>query len=284
MHDTIFLKIIFIISLFRSISTLDLLDQEFYSTKPYIHAHTNQVLEAKRLDEQASLFDPHIFSIIRDNKINEVKPILELGCGTCSHTKTIRSIFKQAEIIGIDIDEKQLSLCRKDLSNHRLVHSSIVSLPFRDNSASAAILIHVLEHLKNSKAIAALAEARRVLSKDGIIIGFEVMMSSLSMQGLPQTKKFVDFMIKEQAKYGNANYGEFENSLANALIAGFTKDQVEYQEKMIKFNDCGRYVIDLLETAKDLIPVDFEEVRYELLDCNRELSLTFGVVWIRNFH
>ncbi len=252
-------------------------NDEYYQSKQYIHALTNQVEEAERLDRQAKIFDPYIFTILKSAEIDQSKPILELGCGTCAHTKTIRNLFKNTQIIGVDLDKKQLSLCKDKLKNHILREASVLDLPFNDNYASLAVFIHVLEHLTPTEAVKALTEAKKVVAEDGYIFAFEVMMSKINLAHLKETRKFVDAMVKEQNKFGNANFGEYKNFLQVAISSGFTKDNILYQEVMIDVDN--QYLIDLLKTAKNLITsVDFDKVERELIKNKIQIKMPFGVV------
>ena len=255
-------------------------NNEYYQSKQYIHALTNQVEEAKRLDRQAELFDPFIFSILKSVEIDKSKPILELGCGTCAHTKTIRNLFKSARIIGVDLDKTQLSLCKDKIENHLLYESSVLDLPFKNNYASLAVFVHVLEHLTTTEAIKALTEAKRVISEGGYVLAFEVMMSKINLEQLKKTKKFVNAMVKEQKKYGNANFGEYKNFLHVATSSGFTKDNILYQEVVINVDN--QYLIDLLKTAKNLImSVNFDEVEKELVMNKTQIKIPFGIVLLK---
>jgi ubiquinone/menaquinone biosynthesis C-methylase UbiE len=87
--------------------------------------------------------------------------ILNIGGGTGA---TSRGFSRFGEVITFDIACEALLLARnRGLS--KLIQGDAPSLPFTDNSFDLVLLLDVIEHLEDD--IAALIEARRVLSPEG---------------------------------------------------------------------------------------------------------------------
>lgn len=93
--------------------------------------------------------------------------MLDIGCGPGLLLKELKAKGYQAQ--GIDMSGLAVAYCRnKGLSD--VQQGSATALPFTDNSFDVILLLDVLEHIENDKA--ALAEAKRVLKHDGLIIIF----------------------------------------------------------------------------------------------------------------
>lgn len=93
--------------------------------------------------------------------------ILDIGCGAGLLMKELRE--KGYAVQGVDYSDLAVAYCHsKGLTDVR--QGSATSLPFADNSLDVVLLLDVLEHIQDDKA--AIAEARRVLKTNGLIIVF----------------------------------------------------------------------------------------------------------------
>lgn len=73
------------------------------------------------------------------NKQN-IKKIVDIGCGTGSQTITLSKIFTNASLCGIDVDEFQIDIFKKKMIEHNLtsrisiLNCSMTNLPFNKHS------------------------------------------------------------------------------------------------------------------------------------------------------
>ncbi len=101
------------------------------------------------------------------NKLKKRKlRILDLGCGTGFNLYMLREF---GEVYGIDISEEALKICKKNgFKNVKLGDAHNLDC-FGDNFFDLVIAVELFEHLEDD--LKALAEVRRVLKKDGLLIG-----------------------------------------------------------------------------------------------------------------
>ncbi|HEV8064804.1 MAG TPA: class I SAM-dependent methyltransferase, partial [Acidimicrobiales bacterium] len=90
-------------------------------------------------------------------------PIADLGCGTGRYLAQIGP-----PVVGLDVTAAMLELASVHLAP--LVRADLESLPFADGVLSGAFARHSYLHLPRDAAVAAFAEARRVLRADGVLI------------------------------------------------------------------------------------------------------------------
>ena len=91
-------------------------------------------------------------------------PILDAGCGTGLN---LRHLPKGS--VGIDINPRNVALLRQRLPEHVVVEGDVEHLPFADGSFGTLLCTEVIEHIPDPAA--ALREYRRVLKRDGVLIG-----------------------------------------------------------------------------------------------------------------
>lgn len=97
--------------------------------------------------------------------------VLDCGCGPGSITVGLAEIVAPGQVIGLDIEPRQLETARRlaqmrGLSNLRFEQGSVYELPFPDASFDVAVAHFVLEHV--SDPLRALREIRRVLRPGGV--------------------------------------------------------------------------------------------------------------------
>jgi len=101
---------------------------------------------------------------IMNKYIPEAKTVLDLGCGTCKYMH----LFGNREIIGIDQSPLMLKLGRLR-GNFQRIASRLEFLPLKDEVASYAYTIAVLQHNRHEYKKYILKEIHRVLKKGGIL-------------------------------------------------------------------------------------------------------------------
>jgi ubiquinone/menaquinone biosynthesis C-methylase UbiE len=102
---------------------------------------------------------------------------LEMGCGTGPNLKWLAQ--KGINISGVDTSPIALALCRKNLEQSglsekidKLVESSVVDIPFEDESIDGIFESCVFQHLKKEERHKAFSEVKRVLKPGGLFVGY----------------------------------------------------------------------------------------------------------------
>lgn len=98
---------------------------------------------------------------------NELKKVLEVGCGHGYSTQHLSEIYGQSLIEASDLDQKLVQDAKKKNPNVKITRESIYDLNREDESFDLVILLEVLEHL--SFPDLALEELYRVSKKYCII-------------------------------------------------------------------------------------------------------------------
>jgi SAM-dependent methyltransferase len=91
-------------------------------------------------------------------------PILDAGCGTGLNLR-----YLPEGSVGIDINPRNVALCKQRLPDHVVIEGDVEHLPFADGSFGTVLCTEVIEHIPDPAA--ALAEYRRVLKPGGVLIG-----------------------------------------------------------------------------------------------------------------
>ena len=110
-------------------------------------------------------------------KVLEATPItngdmvLDVGCGTGTMTRLMKTRVPQASVIGIDLDEQALAIARKKADdegvNITYIKGSAARLPIADRTVDLVTSTLVFHHLPGSVKVLALQEIRRVLKPAG---------------------------------------------------------------------------------------------------------------------
>jgi ubiquinone/menaquinone biosynthesis C-methylase UbiE len=147
----------------------------------YIHGYTDE--EAQRLIEQAEFLAPWVFDGV---DLAGVGRLLEVGMGVGAETRLLRARWPQLRVVGCDIADGQLAHARRVLAADvasgavELIRSSATEVPLPDDSANAAFVCWLLEHVPDPAAV--MRECARVVEPGGRIFVTEVYNTSLSVE------------------------------------------------------------------------------------------------------
>ena len=104
--------------------------------------------------------------VILDNISKDAEVILDLGCGEGITLEKICTIFNGRRIIGIDIDNENIAICRE--RGLPATKGDVYHIDMPDESLDCCILSEVIEHLDDPKS--AFLEIKRVLRPGGRLI------------------------------------------------------------------------------------------------------------------
>ena len=93
--------------------------------------------------------------------------ILDVGCGAgLKHT----SLMNYATVFGIDVARKQIKYCQSRFGNNYIFVERGGKYPFPENYFDVIIVSEVLEHISKGDVPSFLAEIKRVLKNEGVIM------------------------------------------------------------------------------------------------------------------
>lgn len=142
---------------------------------------SQKFIPALRYDRLTALYDPILRLTLRESefksylvKAAQVQPgerVLDLGCGTATLTILVKQTQPDAEVVGIDGDEKVLTLARQKASQSGMIvaldQGMVHNLPYPDNSFDHVFSSLLFHHLSRENKLRALREVFRVLRPDG---------------------------------------------------------------------------------------------------------------------
>jgi len=111
-----------------------------------------------------------------DDELSKLN-FLEMGCGTGPNLIWLAQ--KGINVSGVDISPTALALCRKNLEHSglsekidKLVESSVVDIPFEEESIDGIFEACVFQHLTKEERHKAFSEVKRVLKPGGLFVGY----------------------------------------------------------------------------------------------------------------
>jgi len=130
--------------------------------------------EIERLNIQSSLFEKETIHTLNFAGIREGMRCLDLGCGI-GHTSLLMSklVGKSGSVVGLDISEDNIDICKKKLSDHinnlEFVVGDLVNdmTILKDSSFDFIYSRFLFQHLTDPRK--ALAQILKVTTKEGII-------------------------------------------------------------------------------------------------------------------
>ena len=101
--------------------------------------------------------------------------ILDVACGKGETTRYLTQFYSPNEIVGINISEKQLSDCRKNVPDATFQLMDATSLQFENNSFDAIICVESAFHFNTREKF--LKEALRVLKPGGYLVLSDILLT-----------------------------------------------------------------------------------------------------------
>lgn len=144
-------------------------------------------------------------------KYSEGKDILEIACGSGIGLKYLAGNAKS--VIGIDIDEANLAIAKKNTDGHNLDSSISVQmmdahdLKFENNQFDVIFLFEAIYYLKEPKKF--ISEAQRILKQDGTLIIGSVNKDWESFHPSPLTHQYFSIPDYQSLLKNDFNHLEF---------------------------------------------------------------------------
>ncbi len=154
--------------------------------------------------------------------------VVDVGCGPGSITVGLAEIVAPGEVIGIDIEPRQLAAAQRlaaerDIGNVRFQQESVYALPFPGATIDVAVAHFVIEHV--SEPLRALRELRRVLRPGGVVAIKDPYYPAFTFR--PETAELRRFMeLSEQVRQYNGASDRYAADLRAYLRdAGFARTE-----------------------------------------------------------
>lgn len=177
-----------------------------------LEAFYNNASEETRLESGMGFFEfERIKSLISRHLKKEHSVILDIGGGTGKYSEWLA--YKNYEVHLLEPVKKHIDLATKranqSIKKFTVLQGDSRNLPFENNFADIVILHGPLYHLqKKEDRLKTIGEAKRVLKKGGLVLGFAINSSASTvvglMQGLVHKKPFLK-MCKEELTTGIHN-------------------------------------------------------------------------------
>ena len=154
------------------------------------------------------------------------KDLIDCGCGPGSITLGLAEAVSPGEVLGIDIEPRQLevasaSASRRGMSNARFEQASIYEIPAPDASFDVAVAHFVIEHV--SDPLRALSEMRRVLRPGGVTaIKDPYYPAFVFRPRTPEIALFEELLARWQ-KHNHASTTYSVDLRSHLLAAGFSR-------------------------------------------------------------
>jgi len=139
----------------------------FRKTETFIYKHLVVALQGK-----------HTFDFVGDIYSKE-KRVLDFGSGVGTNSR----FFYPSDYVGVEVDTSRVSESKRAFPNHRFQAISFISsyddrLPFPDESFDIVFISLCLHHIDSYTCKILFQEFRRLLKRDGVIVGVEPIVTS----------------------------------------------------------------------------------------------------------
>jgi ubiquinone/menaquinone biosynthesis C-methylase UbiE len=126
----------------------------------------------ERLRAQIHLTWQSEAAIISKAQLGDSPTIAEIGCGTGVVLERLHKLYPQAQLVGIDSDDRLLQIAREGNSDAELILADATTTTLTDSSVDLVVMRYLLQHITDPTAV--LREAHRILKPGGYCITFEV--------------------------------------------------------------------------------------------------------------
>lgn len=178
--------------------------------------------------------------IIESLQLKDSDTVLDVGCGTCSSMKYIKSRYENIQIVGVEPSFSAIKNYCPGMSN--ILNGYAQKLPFKDNTFTKVYLNHVIGHIDDIHE--GLKEIRRIMKTDGRLA---IVTPRLLYRRVIYFKNLFDNFKPDPTVLRYYSESKLRKHLS---LAGFKKDKVfafdfqpnNFIERMIKKRIMGLFV------------------------------------------
>ncbi len=203
----------------------------------------NKASEETRLEKGMGVFEfERIKELIEQHLSKSNSTIIDVGGGTGKYSEWLSKKNHTVHLVEpvlkhIKLAEKRAKKLKKPFS---VTIGEARKLPYKDNSADLVILHGPLYHLqKREDRITAILEAKRVVKKDGIILGFAINATASTvvglMNGMIHANSFFEMCKKELTTGTHDAPKDFPFLLADAFYHKPQDLKEEFLEQELTF-------------------------------------------------
>jgi ubiquinone/menaquinone biosynthesis C-methylase UbiE len=224
------------------------------SKETYSPGYNTELVSSFQLrsaQKEASFFMPFI---------KKGSVVLDCGCGPGSITIGIAVHQNVDRVVGVDFEEKQLSLASErvkemNINNVTFCKGNIYSLDFPNDSFDAVFVNGVFQHLKEP--MCALSEILRVLKQGGVVgLRDDDHGSMILAPSNPEIDKLLELLNRHMIQSGGDPYAGRHHK-SRLIAAGFTDVQVsvscEYDKTMEETRRRADVAISLIKNMKEKV-------------------------------
>lgn len=203
----------------------------------------NKASEETRLEKGMGIFEfERIKELIEKHISIANSTIIDIGGGTGKYAEWLATKNHTVHLIEpvakhIKLAEKRAKKLKNPFS---VTKGEAKTIPFKDNTADLVILHGPLYHLQNREdRVAAINEAKRVVKKDGIILGFAINATASAvvglMNGMIHANSFFEMCKKELTTGIHDAPKDFPFLLADAFYHKPQDLKAEFLEQNLTF-------------------------------------------------
>lgn len=100
--------------------------------------------------------------------LQDGQAVLDAGCGFGGTLQRIQNRFKEMDLVGINIDARQLEIARRQVPGVRFVEGNACALPFETSTFDRVLAVECIFHFPSR--LQFLKEAARVLKPGGLLV------------------------------------------------------------------------------------------------------------------
>lgn len=119
-------------------------------------------------------------------EVQEGASVLDVACGMGATTSYVASHTKAGRIVGINISDRQLEICRNHAPDLEFQNMSAVEMTFGDNSFDQIFCVEAAFHFNTRRNF--LAEACRVLKPGGRLVMTDIPNPGLGTDSIPENQ------------------------------------------------------------------------------------------------